>query len=236
MSARWFATLGFCSSTFVLVAACGELKTASPVDEPDESSESSGNLPGSSGGTSGASGSSGTSGTSGASGGFNGTRKEPPPPGFGPGPQGSLPSGYCCNDDSECRSRRCEDLGGGKMCLDWCYGDSFCRRPPDLSWTCDNTATPGERGHCRPSGAFACIPAAQFEHGTRPTGDCCTPTGDGWAGLECLGGGCVAIGESPFVCSQRCEKPKDCPSGFICHAFDETRKECIPANRPYTCN
>src|SRR5690349_19818303 len=38
----------------------------------------------------------------------------------GPGPHGSLPSGYCCSSDSECRYRHCVDVGGAKTCLDEC--------------------------------------------------------------------------------------------------------------------
>jgi hypothetical protein len=102
-------------------------------------------------------------------------------------------------------------------------------------WTCDNGGTPGDDGFCKPTGAFTCIPAAEFELGDKIPGDCCTATGDGYAGLECVGGRCIAIGDSPFVCSHICIQPKDCPSGFVCQQITETRKECIPANRPYTC-
>lgn len=159
----------------------------------------------------------------------------PPPPGFGAGPYGALPSGYCCTDDADCRNRRCEDLGGGKMCLDACRANRVCQRPPELSWTCDTGGVPRGDGVCKPSGAFTCIPAAKYELGSRVAGDCCTVTGDGWAGLECSGGRCVALGDSPFVCTHTCVTPKDCPSGFICASLDETRKDCVPANQPYTC-
>ncbi|MBX3212724.1 MAG: hypothetical protein KF850_11870 [Labilithrix sp.] len=206
------------------LAACGELKTAAPDDADGD---------GGSRATPRDDGSSGTSGTSGALPGDQ--AKKDPPPGFGPGPYGALPSGYCCDDDGDCRSRRCEDLGGGKVCRDSCRSDSTCRRSPELEWTCDNGGTPGAPGFCKPDGAFTCIPAAEFELGTRAAGECCTATGDGFAGLECVGGSCVAIGESPFICNHRCLQPKDCPSGFVCQQITDDRKECIPANRPYTC-
>lgn len=213
---------------FGVLAACGELKTATPVDGDADGGPSA-----SSSGDGGGNGSSGSSGTSGEL--PDDQAKKDPAPGFGPGPYGALPSGYCCDHDSECRSRRCEDLGGGKMCRDSCRSNSTCQRPPELVWTCDNGGTPGADGFCKPDGAFTCIPAAEFELGTRIAGECCTATGDGFAGLECVGGSCVAIGDSPFICNHRCEQPKDCPSGFVCQPITNDRKECIPANRPYTC-
>ena len=76
----------------------------------------------------------------------------------GPGPRGSLPSGYCCNDDRECRYRRCVDTGGaaGKMCLDECFQNVFCTRP-DITFTC---AVPdaGGRGLCRPPAVSRALP------------------------------------------------------------------------------
>ena len=60
-------------------------------------------------------------------------------------------------------------------------------------------------------------------------------TGDGHAGLECAGGRCIALGDDPFVCTNRCASGKDCGSGFICEQIAENHKECIPGNNPYTC-
>ena len=211
------------------VLACGELKTGTPAEGAGDGGASS------SGSTS-SSGASGSSGTSGSSSGLPGTTKKPPSNGFGPGNFGSLPSGYCCTADTECRSRHCEDLGGGKMCLDECRSNSTCTRPPDFTFTCDNGGVAGDEGFCKPTGSFTCIPASTFETGTKLTGACCTATGDGHAGNECAGGRCIAIGDGPFVCTNQCVLPKDCAAGYVCQAITETRKECIPANTPYTCN
>ena len=231
MSLRGFTSVALSAGVIAAIAACGDLKTAPRGSDAGTSTDPANPTepgPGSSGGTSGNAGSSGTS--------AGDQRKTEPPAGFGPGLHGALPSGYCCNDDSECRSRHCEDGGGGKTCLDICYSSSSCARPPDFMWTCDNGGTPGDEGLCKPSGAFTCIPAAQFETGTKVPGECCTATGDGYAGLECEGGRCIAIGDSPFVCTHACVQPKDCPKGFVCQQITDTRKECIPANRPYTCD
>ncbi len=223
MSPRWLASVLLCAAGTASVAACGELKTA--------------DVSGDAGASSSADGSTGALPDDQAKGddAKGDQARKDLPPGYGPGPFGALPSGYCCSDDSECRSRHCEDLGGGKMCRDICFSNSICTRPPDFAWTCDNGGTPHEEGLCKPSGAFTCIPAAKFERGTRSAGDCCSATGDGWAGLECMGGRCIAIGDGPYVCNHICVQPKDCPSGFVCEQVTETRKECIPANRPYVC-
>src|SRR4051794_37229030 len=54
----------------------------------------------------------------------------------GPGAHGSLPSGYCCTADTECRYRHCVDVGSGnKMCLDECKNPEFCTRP-GFTFTC----------------------------------------------------------------------------------------------------
>lgn len=154
----------------------------------------------------------------------------------GPGAHGSLPSGYCCTADSDCRDRHCAEPvpGGGRMCLDACHQRSKCERP-DLSFTCVQPA-PGEAGWCEPAGAaVACIPQAKFQRGTRQVGECCADTNDGTSGEECEGNKCLSSGvndvDGPYVCSQRCETTKDCPSGTVCGPWNT----CDPGNFPYTC-
>lgn len=153
---------------------------------------------------------------------------------FGPGDKGSLPSGYCCTADTECRDRRCVAVGsGGRMCLDTCVGEAKCKRR-DLSFTCSGK-TPGG-GFCQPpDAAFRCLPQTQYERGARQVGECCAATGDGNAGEECEGNQCIAIDEgdqnNPFVCSHWCDLTKECPSGTVC----SQSHDCVPANRPYTC-
>ena len=227
----WISSSVFlCAAGVALVVACGELKTAEPSHD---------GAPSDAGNESPSSTSGGATGTSGDASGSTGGSPDAAtntPAGFGPGPHGSLPSGYCCTDDSECRDRHCEDLGGGKMCLDRCRSNALCRRPPDLAWSCDNGGSSFNVGFCKPTGPFACIPAAQYELGTKMSGDCCTATGDGWAGLECAGGRCIEVGEGPFFCTQGCVQPKDCPAGFVCERLNDDYKDCVPANRPYACN
>jgi hypothetical protein len=220
----------FVAAAAVVVTACAELKTGTAGSEggPPGSASNSGESSGSSGSEAPSS-----SGTSGKVPGENNTSN--PSTGHGPGPHGALPSGYCCNDDSDCRGRHCEDLGDGKMCLDACFSGTGCQLPPDIAWTCDKNSDPSRDSFCKPTGAFTCKPASEFEYGTRLSGECCSPTGDGISGLECVGGGCVARGEGPFVCSQVCELPKDCPSSFVCMTITATRKQCVPATDTYTC-
>jgi len=123
--------------------------------------------------------------------------------------------------------------GSGKMCLDACRSNSTCERPPDFAFTCDNGGSRFNDGFCKPASAFTCIPASQFERGTKPIGACCTATGNGIAGLECEGSLCVAVGDGPFVCTNYCTLPKDCSGAFTCQG---QINQCFPANSPYTCN
>lgn len=160
-------------------------------------------------------------------------------PSFGPGAHGSLPSGYCCNDDSECRGRHCAAVGGGaggaaKMCQDACHEAGTCVRR-DLTWKCGGSSAQDERW-CEPeTPTFTCLPQASFQRGSRQVGECCAWTGDGNSGEECEGNTCLSTGingdDGPFVCSQRCESTRDCPSSTICGSF----RTCEPANFPYTC-
>lgn len=157
-------------------------------------------------------------------------------PSAGPGEHGSLPSGYCCTQDAECRDRHCVTVGAAKMCLDTCYSQSKCEGSGrEGKFKCDGAEF--EEGLCQPvAPGLACVPAASFIRGTRKVGECCEATGNGNAGDECEGNQCVSIGENgvdnPFVCSQWCESTKSCPSPTVCSPFNT----CVPANRPYTCN
>jgi hypothetical protein len=157
--------------------------------------------------------------------------------GRGPGPHGSLPSGYCCNADTECRYRRCADTGaGGKMCLDDCYQQIFCKRP-DITFTCV-AQDGGGPGVCRPPGGFACIPASEFVRGTDPIGACCNAsdpsTADGTSAAHCEGNQCASVGSAPLVCIHRCEFAQDCPGGYQCIPFGGS-KACVPTSSSYTC-
>jgi hypothetical protein len=161
-------------------------------------------------------------------------------PTYGAGPHGSLPSGYCCNADTDCRYRRCVDTGsaGGKMCLDECFSQPFCTRP-DLTFTCV-TPDAGGRGLCQPpSSATACIPANTFKRGADPIGACCNAgdpaAADGTTASHCEGYQCASVGTGPYVCTHRCTFSQDCPSGFECLMFG-TSKACVPTTDGYTCN
>ena len=156
--------------------------------------------------------------------------------GKGPGPHGSLPSGYCCTADTECRYRHCVDTGaGGKMCLDECEHDAFCTRP-DITFTCNTAAS-----MCQPSPGFRCLPAASFTRGAKPLGACCNAgpaaTNDGTAGSDCEGNQCAAVGNGPLVCTNRCSFTSDCAGAgsFTCILFG-TSKACVPTSSSYTCN
>jgi len=218
-------------SLAIVASACGDLKHADE-DDPPAGTDAGPTGPGS-------------SSSSGSSGSSSGADASPDAPTgtdsggasalSGPGPHGSLPSGYCCTEDSECRYRHCVDTGsGGKMCLDECATDTFCTRP-DLAFTCDPVGSPRL---CKPSAGFACIPASKFERGKRQIGACCNagvaPNNDGTAGSQCEGNQCAAVGASPLVCTHRCESQGDCIGGFACIQFG-TSKACVPTSSAYTC-
>jgi hypothetical protein len=174
------------------------------------------------GGTSG-SGGTGALGTgataAGASGGSTGT---------GPGPHGALPSGYCCTSNEQCRYRTCAEFGGVKMCADECWGDNgACNTAPNM--VCNTTSE-----HCEPSGPPTCIPADQYTLGASAIGSCCVATGDGHAGEECEGNRCEAFGDvsNPFICTQPCDAPKDCPPKYECNHWTHS---CWPLATTYGC-
>jgi hypothetical protein len=218
------ASTGLVVAVGLLVTACGDLKSGAEGagDASADTNASAGPESGSDGGTS-----------DGAT--ANGDAQSDP--GRGPGPHGSLPSGYCCNADTECRYRHCVDTGAsGKMCLDECYQQLFCTRP-DITFTCV-APDGGGPGKCQPPSGFACIPANQFVRGTDPIGACCNAAdpanADGTAGAHCEGNQCASVGNAPLVCVHRCAFAQDCPSGFECTMFG-TSKACVPTTDTYTC-
>jgi hypothetical protein len=198
----------FSAAMLAAAAACGDLKSATPD---------------------------GTSGSGSPDAGTAEHTNQQLPANTGPGDHGSLPSGYCCNADSECRDRHCQAVAGGaRMCMDACREQGTCERR-DLKFKC-NAPTTHDDGWCEPETAsFTCLPQATFQRGLRQVGECCAWTGDGNSGEECEGNKCIAKGingeDGPFVCSQHCETTKECPSGSICGPWGT----CDPANFPYTC-
>lgn len=181
-------------------------------------------LPGGAGGTggtgSGGAGSGGAS-TGGASTGGGGGAQT------GPGPHGALPTGYCCTTDEDCRYRACLEFGGVKMCSDRCMSNAACATGP--GFVCSKATE-----QCEPGGTPSCIPGDQWKLGAEAIGACCVATGDGTAGEECQGNLCMAFGptSNPFICTQACDTPKDCPANYKC----ETQVGfCWPYATDYTC-
>jgi hypothetical protein len=202
---------------FALVAACGDLKAAGVGDggPPDDAA-----------------------GAPDAVGSANDATSPSVDAGLtGPGPHGSLPSGYCCTADTECRYRHCVDVGSGnKMCLDECENPEFCTRP-GFTFTCPSKAAGGD-GLCKAPAGFACLAASTFTRGSKPPGACCNAgvggTNDGTAGSACEGNQCTSSDDNPLVCTHRCEFAGDCPGGFECAKLGSS-KACLPTASPYTC-
>ena len=150
----------------------------------------------------------------------------------GPGPHGALPSGYCCQSDTECRFRNCRDIGGSKMCVDECR----------TSVSCQGAAHPQQcagsiPGRCEPvTAGTKCTPSNQFVLGTKKIGDCCTAQGNGTNGLECVGGYCGSFGDitNPYQCHHACDKPSDCPGAWLCRNTGKANICILPLN-PNTC-
>jgi hypothetical protein len=155
----------------------------------------------------------------------------------GAGPLGALPTGYCCASDDDCRNRHCENVGGTKMCLDFCLGDDTCMGVT-TGFHCA-VSTEGY-GFCQPTAGTtpACIPKATYRHGLKPLGACCQPLGDGRQGSECLSGVCDRNGaQNPYLCTTDCGKAM-CPNTFTCGHADDfgLRYECLPVAFDYTCS
>jgi hypothetical protein len=192
---------------------------------------------GSGGGSGGGSGSS--SGTSGSSSGGSGSSSggDAGSVAYGAGPEGALPSGYCCTSDEDCRNRYCVDLGGGnKMCEDECDGSqSACQGLlPGFTCTWDDAMVDG---FCEPmSPTTQCVPADQYQHGTKPDGACCSATGDATSGQECLSGNCGAFGDqsNPYICNLACDATRTCPGTALCSNVG-VYSVCAPLANMYTC-
>jgi hypothetical protein len=143
---------------------------------------------------------------------------------IGPGPLGALPSGYCCQKDSDCRGRHCVSAGGPTFCADSCTGDSICTEY-GFAMTCNlQSASDVLCGPTSPS-TFKCGDPQQFIPGTKPIGSCCSAGTR--SGQECAGGNCVTVGSgNPFICTQGCLNSNECPGGYEC--LLDTRS-CVPA-------
>jgi hypothetical protein len=156
------------------------------------------------------------------------------PTGRGPGRFGALPSGFCCTDDSQCRYRHCNAIGGIRLCADDCFNSATCKGGA-VDFVC---AIPdgGERGLCVPPAGLSplCVPQDQFRIGTHVTGDCCSQAFDGRAGWECEGALCTSTDRNPYVCTNYCVDGNDCPGAFECVPVSDY-KMCVPVASSYTC-
>lgn len=113
------------------------------------------------------------------------------------------------------------------MCSDPCTFEEACNAAPEL--TCDLSTE-----QCLPKGTPSCIPAEQWILGEKQLGACCVPTFDGHAGSECQGNLCVSFHDvsNPYVCSQACDAPKDCPANYHCNP---ATRFCWPLAQTYDC-
>lgn len=148
----------------------------------------------------------------------------------GPGPYGALPSGYCCTEDSQCRSRTCavpSSGGPSKMCLDGCLGAGWACTSSHVAFQC---VSDGGDAMCQPpTSGFACLDPSTFVRGTRKTGDCCAWVETGDLGSECEANRCEAVGSGLPYCTRLCDGPNDCPPAFNCEDAQTGTKRCIPA-------
>lgn len=135
--------------------------------------------------------------------------------GTGAGPLGALPTGFCCNANSDCRTRNCVSAGGGpKVCLDDCSTDALC-----TAWSSAFHCDQGS-GFCAPVGASStCLDPSGYHYGQKAIGACCA-SGFVKSGQECLGGLCEATGNdaNPFYCTQACDASAPCPAPYECAA------------------
>jgi hypothetical protein len=208
--------------------ACNNCKGGSVASSGDAGGDGASSGSGSSSGGSGSS--SGDSG--GSSGGDGGSGVA-----YGAGPEGALPSGYCCTSNEDCRNRYCVDLGGGnKMCEDECDGSQSACDGLLAGFTCtwDDAMVDG---FCEPmSPTTQCVPADQYQHGTKPDGACCSATGNATSGQECLSGNCGAFGDqsNPYICNLACDATHTCPGTAQC-ANVGVYSVCAPLANMYTC-
>jgi hypothetical protein len=95
-------------------------------------------------------------------------------------------------------------------------------------------------GLCTPNDAsMACVPPAQYVHGSEGLGTCCAATGDATSGQECAGGLCVSFGvsdDNPFICTNDCDigLTSECPGAYQCINGGDYNL-CAPLRDPYTC-
>ena len=191
---------------FVLGAACGDFKSSAPAADAGDAGSTQDSASADSGGAT------------------------------GPGPFGAMPTGYCCTKNEDCRFRNCATIGGVQMCSDPCDTNDGCNVKP--GYTCVG-ATPQDSGRCEPTApGTACIPAATFPRGGKKLGQCCTATHDANAGLECEGGQCGSFGDvsNPYICTNVCTKPADCPGNYLCSPVTNTYSICLALATTYTCN
>jgi len=145
--------------------------------------------------------------------------------GTGPGPEGALPAGYCCDGPQQCRSRQC--MSG--YCLDECSDNSECTAF-GAAMTCDLSS-----GTCMPGAGFSCLDPSGYHYGSKTQGACCQ-SGFPQSGQECASGRCIAFGPdtNPFICTSACiQGVEPCPIGFQC----TVERFCAPndPNASYTC-
>ena len=135
--------------------------------------------------------------------------------GTGPGPYGAMPTGYCCNSSDDCRERSCVDFGGGKMCSDGCFEDSACDASPGITASAPPRTT---RSLSAGRQRRPLHPGVELPLWRKELGACCIATHDGHAGAECEGGRCDASGDlsNPYICTNVCKGPTDCPGNFNC--------------------
>lgn len=221
-------------------ASCSELKNAGPTQDGGDNgvNEGSASVDGSS-----ADGSVTSDGSTalGDGGSASATDSATPSDGAatgpnGPGPHGSLPTGYCCTSNDECRYRKCVAVNGVRMCADACEQDPTCNALP--GFTCVG-ASPSAPGHCAPtSTATTCRPSSQFVRGSKQIGACCTPQNDGLRGLDCEGSHCESTGDdtNPFHCVRACNFELDCPGNYYCSPSGFGYGICSIIGATYTCD
>ena len=154
----------------------------------------------------------------------------------GPGPDGALPSGYCCTSDDECRYRHCVQGNGTKFCSDTCVKTVDCQIS-DSTFTCEGAAA-FSSGWCQPPASFTtCVPANRFTRGTRPLGACCTPENGPELGLDCQSAICASTNDGPSVCSRVCKSSAECLATQECRQLIDNAqtKGCFPLPSSYTC-
>jgi len=122
------------------------------------------------------------------------------------------------------------------MCEDECDGSQSACTGLLSGFTCtwDDAMVDG---FCEPpSPTTACVPAAQYQHGTKADGACCSATGNATSGQECLSGNCGAFGDqsNPYICNLACDATHTCPGTALCTNVG-VYSVCVPLANTYTC-